>query len=771
MMSKRTIWIGATFAAPALFSVLSDASAIAPNKSGNSSVSDHTLPSLELLGSQGVSCTWSALATGLGPGTTDDWVAALVDFNDGGGPALYVGGSFTTAGGTSANHIAKWNGANWSALGTGMSSVVSVLTVFDGGGGPALYAGGGFATAGGVSVNRIARWNGSSWSALGTGMNNGVSALTVFDDGGGGPALYAGGSFTTAGGAGANRIARWNGSSWSALGTGMNGTVSALTVFDDGGGLALYAGGSFTTAGGVSVNRIAKWDGSSWSALGTGADNTVRDLTVFNDGGGPALYAGGLFTTAGGVSANRIAKWNGASWSALATGMNSTVFALTVFDDGGGAALYAGGFFTTAGGVNANRIAKWNGSSWSNLGTAMNDSVFALTVFDDSGGPGLYAGGDFTNAGGVSASHIAKWRCMPSPECFSFADTRVFVEEIVEQTAGSCFFEPAARILGSPEWPSISSPGEYGTFVLRFTGVEIINGTGADLRIWHGPSGCESSIIGVSEDGISFFDLSTQQEDCAGTYDPALELRFTDFDIAESGLTTVQFVRITDVLDASDPNAGCDASDIDALEALNFSSLELGALPYADSVVMEVTGTCFSGRACPLLGPPTGPERGSPGEGGIFTFKFLDAALTDLPGPDLRIWQSDGTGPPVCENSIVSISADGLSFVPFSTQLDDCGGTFDPQSGIYFTDYDMAETGLELASYVRIADVPNAADPDGSCDGSDIDAIEALHYAPPTPIPAVSSWGLVCLTLSVLTAGTLVLRRRRGSNEPLKTPI
>ena len=32
----------------------------------------------------------------------------------------------------------------------------------------------------------------------------------------------------------------------------------------------LYAGGDFTTAGGVSANRIAKWDGSSWSALGSG---------------------------------------------------------------------------------------------------------------------------------------------------------------------------------------------------------------------------------------------------------------------------------------------------------------------------------------------------------------------------------------------------------------------------------------------------------------------------------------------------------------------
>src|SRR5690606_2012417 len=107
-----------------------------------------------------------------------------------------------------------------------------------------------------------------------------------FDDGSGvGPALYAGGYFTTVGGITANNIARWDGSSWSPLGSGMNNSVYALTVFDDGSGTgpALYAGGAFTTAGGVTVNRIAKWDGSSWSPLGSGMSGSVRALTVFDD--------------------------------------------------------------------------------------------------------------------------------------------------------------------------------------------------------------------------------------------------------------------------------------------------------------------------------------------------------------------------------------------------------------------------------------------------------------------------------------------------------
>ena len=63
-----------------------------------------------------------------------------------------------------------------------MNGMVLALTVFDDGSGPALYAGGRFTTAGGLPANNIARWSGSSWSALGAGVNLGVSALTVLDE-------------------------------------------------------------------------------------------------------------------------------------------------------------------------------------------------------------------------------------------------------------------------------------------------------------------------------------------------------------------------------------------------------------------------------------------------------------------------------------------------------------------------------------------------------------------------------------------------------------
>src|SRR5262245_30350245 len=363
--------------------------------------------------------SWTPLGSGL-----DGDVRALAVHDDGSGPALFVGGTFTTAGGALAKRIAKWNGTSWSALGSGVvtrDGVVNDLAVYDDGGGPALYAAGFFSVVGGVSANRIARWNGTSWSALGAGVSSGsggsVTSLVVHDDGSG-PALFVGGFFTSAGGVAASNIARWNGTSWSALGAGVNSTVYALAVYEVGGGAALYAGGTFTSSGPATVNRIARWNGSNWSAVGRGFDGTVRALRAFDDGSGAKLWAGGSFGYSGtyfdGTLVNHIAVWNGTSWQAAGSGMDGggtfpEVKSLCAFDDGDGPALFAGGLFAVANGVDVNNIAKREGSTGASLAKGLSARVEALAVFDDGTGPGLYAGGDFVTASGVTLNRIGKW--------------------------------------------------------------------------------------------------------------------------------------------------------------------------------------------------------------------------------------------------------------------------------------------------------------------------------------------------------------------------
>jgi trimeric autotransporter adhesin len=204
--------------------------------------------------------------------------------------------------------------------------------------------------------------------------------------------LYAGGWFSEAGGAEANRIARWDGSEWSGLGSGLNDYVDDIEVL----GSDLYACGNFTEAGGIAVNHIAKWDGSSWSAMGAENAGVFRTLAA----SGNHLYAGGYLGSYF-EETHFLAKWNGSSWTVLGSGVNASIEALAVLLN----EVYAAGRFTEAGGVSANRIARWNGSEWESLGSGTNHHVRALAV---SGGS-VYAGGSFTEAGGKNSHYLARW--------------------------------------------------------------------------------------------------------------------------------------------------------------------------------------------------------------------------------------------------------------------------------------------------------------------------------------------------------------------------
>ena len=101
--------------------------------------------------------------------------------------------------------------------------------------------------------------------------------------------------------------------SWSALGSGVDvdgfHLVSSLAVVDDGSGPALYAGSSFGSAGGVIANHIAKWDGSSWSAVGSGTASNVEALSAFRSPSGSSLIAGGFFASAPDSHDSYLARW------------------------------------------------------------------------------------------------------------------------------------------------------------------------------------------------------------------------------------------------------------------------------------------------------------------------------------------------------------------------------------------------------------------------------------------------------------------------------
>lgn len=319
--------------------------------------------------------SWSPLGAGL-----NGSVYALAEYNG----ELYAGGVFTTAGGGPANYIAKWNGTAWTPVGTGMNSIVYALAVCNG----ELFAGGAFTSAGGAPANYIAKWNGSAWSPVGGGFSDHVYALTVHNG-----ALCAAGKFYLSG----NTVATWTGTVWTSFAAVISPSpVNALMSYNG----VLYAGLSYNGC-------IAKWNGSNWVNVGSGmsggpsGNSSVLALGVYNG----SLYAGGKFTMANSSSAPRIAKWNGSTWSSLQTGVagfsDASVNSLAVYNG----KLYAGGWFTTANISQAYFVASWNDTAWSSVGVGVNGDVRALAVYNGA----LYAGGDLTKSGLDSVNHIAKW--------------------------------------------------------------------------------------------------------------------------------------------------------------------------------------------------------------------------------------------------------------------------------------------------------------------------------------------------------------------------
>ena len=176
--------------------------------------------------------------------------------------------------------------------------------------GQALYAGGFFPSAGGISANNIAKWDIASqnWIALGSGLDvlafTSVNLEAIIGFNG---ELYAGGRFAFPG-VGNTPVAVWDGVQWSDASAGLDpaDAIFDFCIYDSGNGAELYAAGVFLDPAPESSQYcLAKWTGTSWMHLGAilPADEAHR-LTVFEGN----LIVGGEFESVDGITANGIAS-------------------------------------------------------------------------------------------------------------------------------------------------------------------------------------------------------------------------------------------------------------------------------------------------------------------------------------------------------------------------------------------------------------------------------------------------------------------------------
>lgn len=294
----------------------------------------------------------------------------------------------------------------WIPFGTGANDVVLDI---DGTSASNVIVGGRFTQVGGVPANRVARWDGSVWNAMGGGFPAEPGTTPFFSD----FAISPNGTIVlcghTSGGALATGVvAEWNGTAWTHLFGTTDGRAYSV-LFNQSGDLV--ATGTFSIAGGVSASRVAVRLGGAWQPLGEGLGglSPYAESSLLTSTG--RLIVGGSFTSAGGVTANNVAQWDGSQWSPLGRGLGEESNSVTVIRELANGAIVAGGRFSNVSQLFSStpvNIARWNGISWNAIGPGLNTSAGVRDIVVLPNGD-LLVGGYFTASGNTPLNSVARW--------------------------------------------------------------------------------------------------------------------------------------------------------------------------------------------------------------------------------------------------------------------------------------------------------------------------------------------------------------------------
>ena len=325
---------------------------------------------------------------------------------------LYLAGDINKIGSLSYNNIVKWDGNNFSSLGKGLNGQVITMYIDSQ---DNLYVGGSFSEAGGITCNNIAMWDGTNWNTLGNPLNPGLNSNVYSIVTGPNNSIYIGGDFSSTFDSliTLNYVTLWNGTAFSALGSGLPNSVYALASDSDSDS-DLYAGGFNIPVSG--------WDGINWTILQDLSGNILEQIVnTMQIGPDSNLYIGGTIGTTGSFNipnTNNLVKFifDTNTWvpinNSSGAGLDSQCYNLIFGPDGN---LYLGGFFSnltddslvlngvakyilatstfvalgdgiTGGGVESLRISPLDSSIWigGNFYQASNQYIYGITNYTNN---------------------------------------------------------------------------------------------------------------------------------------------------------------------------------------------------------------------------------------------------------------------------------------------------------------------------------------------------------------------------------------------------
>ena len=329
---------------------------------------------------------------------SDDINSAIYALTADSAGRLYAAGSFINMDQIpDADHVAMYDGT-WHAMGAGAVDGITRSIASDG---TNVYIGSDSVNIAGIAqADHVAKWNGSAWSALGANAatTDGWLPASAFINGvvTSGSNVFVTGSFQNADGhPTADEVAGFNGFSWAPLGSDgagngpLPGPGNAITLF----GGQVVVGGNFVTAGGDSrAGYIARYPGAA---------HPLKAVIKLGNGGF-SPFVGATATLDGSASdgdAPVVAyrwSWNdgspdatGAQVAHVLTKQGTNIVTLTVTDSAGHTAQASEDFFI-AGQYPEGRF------SWA-----------PATVF--AGDPIAFDGSGSTDADGTIASYDWQW--------------------------------------------------------------------------------------------------------------------------------------------------------------------------------------------------------------------------------------------------------------------------------------------------------------------------------------------------------------------------